>query len=177
MYTIIAYASIIIGAFVLFFIRMEPKNRIIRSILKLLISVAFPVALIFGYLASEDSFSVFMRTVITIFETLIVGTLCFSITHPRDSYDFIFDAVKNEFVFSDLWKHWESWVGHVVIACTFVIFLFWLVFASITLSQTYGNVAFATALTFLSVIIIAIFILLVSTLYNLASNWIKWLIK
>ena len=174
--TIIAYASIIIGAVAMALTtKFKPKNRIIRFILKLLISAAIPTAIVFGYLAGKDSGGVFIRTVIALFEMLALGTLCFYAIFPRDTYVSIYELV--EFVFDDRCKWWKPWVGHVSIAFVFAVFLFCLVSALINLPLAYGYVTIIAVLTLISVVIIILFCFILYLLYTIVSDWIKWMFE
>ena len=179
MYTIIAYASIIIGAISgAINKKLAPNNKIIRFILKLIISVAIPLALVFGFLATDDTNSVFIQIVLTLFETAFVGILFFYGTSPVDLYHECYELAEHEFVYSDsLHKYWKPWVGHVIIAFTIGIFLFWLVCGVIELPIIYGCTIFAALVTAISIIIFIILGAVVRLLYSFISDWIKWMIE
>ena len=176
---IIAYVSIIIGAVVMAINKkFEPKNKIIRFMLKLLISAAIPTALVFGYLAGKDLGGVFIRVVLTLTETCFVWMLCFFGMSPLETYNECYELAEHEFVHSDsLYKYWKPWVGHVIVVCIIVIFLFWLTGCVMNLPSIYGNMTLALLLTLISVAIICIFCIVLSGLYSLVSDWIKWLFK
>lgn len=177
--TIIAYASIIIGAVAMAINKkFESKSKIIRFMLKLLISAAIPTALVFGYLAGKDLGGVFIRVVVTLIEVCFVWMLCFFGMYPLETYNECYELVRREFVCSnDLYKYWKTWVGHVVIVCIIAIFLFWLTGAVMNLPSIYGNMTMALLLTLISLLIISIFYIILHALYLLVSDWIKWMLK
>ena len=174
--TIIAYASIIIGALSLSLSpRFETKNKIISIVLKVIASISIAIALIFGFLSSCDTKVIIISIFLSIGETYLLGLTCAYALYPKQTYSLCYEAVKN--LFTPLINSWHPWIGHCCLVCIASIFLLMLCITITFMPIIYGDILIATAFTiFISMLILTI-ILVILVLCKLIQRWIKWITK